>query len=406
MIQAWKPDILTRLYVYSLCLLVYAAADVSWLFAIPRPPLYILVFILSVLKAASNGMCFSPKKTIWIIIWLICNIVFIFINKGGFISYIFRVMYFWIMTSVILLSLDEMNYLLKILTNCFVIILVISIPAWILYLLGVPLAHTGPHYHENGFHIYYDYYFFTTSINWGADYNRFSSVFLEPGQMATPCVFLFHLNSKENKLFQFKNVIMILGILLSLSLIAYGLFISSLVVNRMGEARFRVPVLILTLLVIVGVGQYFISHEDNAVNALIVSRLEYDEETVIKGYNRTNDYFDMRYDQMMQSSDKYFGIQDELRGNNWTYNTSGYKKYIVHNGIVGFAIVIIMMLVLLLDNKNRAALIYCIMVIVAFLVRDMLTTPLWMTCAIIGMYILGNDSNKEGSPHRVIIDNN
>jgi hypothetical protein len=329
-----------------------------------------------------------------------------FINKGGFISYIFRVMYFWIMTSVILLSLDEMNYLLKILTNCFVIILVISIPAWILYLLGVPLAHTGPHYHENGFHVYYDYYFFTTSINWGADYNRFSSVFLEPGQMATPCVFLFHLNSRENKLFQFKNVIMILGILLSLSLIAYGLFISSLVVNRMGEARFRVPVLILTLLVIVGVGQYFISHEDNAVNALIVSRLEYDEETVIKGYNRTNDYFDMRYDQMMQSSEKYFGIQDQLHGNDWTYNTSGYKKYIVHNGIVGFAIVMIMMLVLLLDNKNRAALIYCIMVIVAFLVRDMLTTPLWLTCAIIGMYILGNDSNKVESPHRVIIDNN
>jgi hypothetical protein len=114
----------------------------------------------------------------------------------------------------------------------------------------------------------------------------------------------------------------------------------------------------------------------------------------------------MRYDQMMQSSEKYFGIQDQLHGNDWTYNTSGYKKYIVHNGIVGFAIVMIMMLVLLLDNKNRAALIYCIMVIVAFLVRDMLTTPLWLTCAIIGMYILGNDSNKVESPHRVIIDNN
>ena len=400
MLQEWKPDLLTRLYVYSLCLLVYAAGDVSWLLAVPRTPLYIIVGFISIVKIVRDGVKSSSKKTIWILLWLAFNVIIIFVVRGSFISYVFRLVYFLIISSVILLSLDEMKYLLKILTNCFIIILVVSIPAWILYLLGVPLAYTGPHYHENGYHVYYDYYYFTTQVNTGlSDYYRFSSVFLEPGQMATPCAFLFHLNSKENKIFQFKNVIMIIALVMSFSLIAYGLFLTSLVVNRM-EGKYRIPALVVTLLVIVGLVQYFISHEDNAVNALIVSRLEYNEETTISGYNRTNDYFEARYDELMESQDKYLGIRNQSL--DWTLNTSGYKKFIVKQGIVGFAIVLGMMFVLWWDNRNRSALIYGIMVVISFLVRDMLTTPLWLTCAIVGMYVLGADSKKVEYSNQVI----
>ena len=143
---------------------------------------------------------------------------------------------------------------------------------------------------------------------------------------------------------------MIIAIIMSFSLIAYGLILVSLVVNRMGSSRFRVPAIILTLSLIVGLGYYFTSHEENAVYALIVSRLQYDEENTISGYNRTGDYFDSRYDNLMRSKDKYFGIHDQSL--DWTTNASGYKKFIVKNGIVGFAIVMIMMLVLLLDNKK------------------------------------------------------
>ena len=124
MIQAWKPDILTRLYVYSLCLLVYAAADVSWLFAIPRQPLYLLAFALSIVKATRSGMFSSPKKIIWIFTWFVFNVIIICVFRGTLVSQLFRLLFFSIMTSVILLSLDEMKYLLKVLTICFVVILV------------------------------------------------------------------------------------------------------------------------------------------------------------------------------------------------------------------------------------------------------------------------------------------
>lgn len=402
MLQEWKPNFLHKLYAYSLCLLVYTAADVSWLFVIPRPPLYFLVSILAIIKVVRNGIYVTPKKILWILVWFVFNLIII-VFTGSIVSQLFRLVYVLIMASVILMSLDEMKYLLKILTNCFVFILVVSIPPWILYLTGVPLPHTGPHY-PNDFHIYYDYFFFTADAKvYSSDYSRFSSVFLEPGQMATPCMFLFHINTKEGKFFRFKNIVMLVGVLMSYSLIAYGLLVVSLVVNQMFRNRNGITFAILTISILAGLSIYFLNNEENAVNRLIISRLEYEEEEGnISGYNRTNEDFDIRFNQMMKTSDKYFGMHEENLS--WTTNTSGYKKFIVHYGIVGFAIVLFLMLVLLLDNKKKSALIYCTMVIVAFLVRDMLTTPLWMTCAIIGMYIMGEDIEKVKYTSQAVTD--
>lgn len=389
MIQEWKPDLLTKLYVYSLCLLVYAVAEVSWLIAVPRLPLYLVVMAFSIIKIIKNGITFNFKKFIWILVWFVFIMVIIISHNAYTAMLLHRISYFFIFSTIILLSLEEMKYLLNALTVCFVVILVISIPAWILYLLGVPLPHTGPYYHSDNFHIYYDYYLFTADAgSLSNDYNRFSSIFLEPGQMATPCMFLFHINTREGKFFRFKNIVMLVGVVMSFSLIAYGLLIVSLIVNQMNRVRFRIPLVIMTIFFLVGISIYFINHEENAINALIISRLEYDEtEGNISGYNRTSEDFDLRYDQMMNTSNKYFGIHDERV--NWTTNASGYKNYIVHNGIVGFSLLMLLMLILLWDNFNRASLVFIIMVVVAFLVRDLLITPLWLTPTIIGMYILG-----------------
>ena len=77
---------------------------------------------------------------------------------------------------------------------------------------------------------------------------------------------------------------------------------------------------------------------------------------------------------------------------NWTTNASGYKKFIVHNGIVGLALVLILMVILWWDNSNFRALAFVTMAIVAFFVRDLLTSLLWLTITVIGMYILGKEN--------------
>lgn len=393
--QVWKPDLLTKLYVFSMCLLIYAVAEVSWLRSIPRQPLYVLVSVLAIIKMVQKGVCLSKGRIGFILVWFIYCMMSIIVIRGNIFLGLYYILLFFTMSSVVMLSVDEMKYLLKVITNCFVVILIISIFGWILYLIGFPLPYTGPIYHSNGYHIYYDYYFFTTQANMGGDYERFSSVFLEPGQMATPCAFLFHINTRNDRIFRFRNLIMLTGIIMSFSLIAYGLLLLSIVANQLtrSNSKYKVLFTVVTLSLLGGLTWYFTTNENTAVYALIVTRLEYDEENnTITGYNRTGDNFEIHYANLMQSSDKYFGARDQLtQGDNWTTYASGYKKFIVHHGIVGFAIVLLLMIILFWSNRSIASFVFFTIVIVAFLVRDLLTSPLWLTIAITGMYIIGSD---------------
>ena len=393
--QAWEPDLLTKLYVFSVCLLIYAVAEVSWLMSIPRQPLYVLVSVLALIKMVQKGTSFSKGRIGFILVWFIYCMMSIFVIRGNIFLALYYILLFFTMSSVVMLTVDEMKYLLKVITNCFVVILVISIFGWVLYLIGFPLPYTGPIYHSNGYHIYYDYYFFTTQANLGGNYERFSSVFLEPGQMATPCAFLFHLNTRNDRIFRFRNMIMLVAIIMSFSLVAYGLLLFSIVANLLtrSNSRYKVPTMVVTLSLLGGLFWYFSTNEDTAIYARIISRLEYDEESnTISGYNRTGDNFEIHYANLMQSSDKYFGARDQLtEGNNWTVQASGYKKFIVNHGIVGLAIVLLLMLMLFWNNRSMASLVYVLIVVVAFLVRDLLTSPLWLTLAVIGTYIIGSE---------------
>ena len=405
--QVWRPDPLTRLYVYSMCLLVYAVAEVSWLMSVPRQPLYILVSVLAILKMTQKGVSFSKGRAIWMLVWFIYTMIAAVVLKGNIFSIFYYLLLFFSMSTVALLSVNEMKYLLKAITNCFVFILVVSIFGWILYLIGFPLSYTGPFYHSNGYHVYYDYYFFTVQAGMGGDYARFSSVFLEPGQMATPCVFLFHLNTRNDRIFRFKNLIMLTGIIMSFSLIAYGLLLLSIVANLLlrSKGRYRIPIAIATLSILIGVTWYFATNENSAFYVRIISRLEYDEESnTISGYNRTGDNFEIHYANLMSSSDKYFGARHELtQGDNWTVQASGYKKFIVNHGIVGFALVILLLVILLRNNWCFASVVFFTIVLLAFIVRDLLTSPLWLTIAIIGMYIIGSEVEKKETPTQIQI---
>lgn len=397
--QVWIPDSWTKFYTFSMCLLVFTTADVSWLMSVPRPLAFLLACISAVILIYKQGGCFSTGRMSFVLIWFVYILTNILTSSFTVVKFVFYLMLFFSMSSVAVLSIDRMKYLLKAINSCFVFILTVSLFGWILFLSGVPLPFTGPIYHADNFHVYNDYYFFTTS-HLNRLYYRFSSIFLEPGQLATPCVFLFHLNTRNEKVFCYKNMILLVAIILSFSLISYGLLLLSFVVNtvsRNKEGGNKVVWLAVTLLLLGGVTWYFIAHEDNAVHTLIVSRLEYDEENnTISGYNRTGDNFEFEYALLMNTPNKYFGIGETLHKDDydWTTHASGYKKFIVFHGIVGLAIVLLLLAVLVFYNFSKASLVFCVMVFLAFWVRNMLTTPLWLTITIIGMYLIGSDNGS------------
>ena len=179
---------------------------------------------------------------------------------------------------------------------------------------------------------------------------------------------------------------------MSFSLIGFGLLLLSFVaIAWFRGSRYRFALTVVVLLVMGGFYTFFSSNDDNAVNALILSRLEYDENDIIVGNNRTSRLFDSNYQSLMQSNDRYLGVHHQIRSDyDWTHNSSGYKKFIVHHGLVGFTIFILYIVSLFWFNRNGKAFVFLIMLITAFFMRDLLQSPMWMSMAIAGLYLLNN----------------
>ena len=372
-------------YTYSMCLFAFAATDVSWLRSIPLSSICIYIIFISLIKLSGRTIHATTNERFSLFLLLIYSLLSFFVFDT---LYLFNAAVFFALFSIIMLPINEKGYFLRAITNCFVIILIISIPAWILYLIGVPLPHSGVIYHSNGFHEFYDYYFFRVSSKGFSLFPRFGSIFLEPGQLATPCAFLYFLNGAN---FSRKNLVLLTAIVLSFSLIAYGLVIFAFVAKRfLSSSKYRVAKVLSSMVLVLGVSLFFSQDEisDDPVTALIVSRLEYDEEKVISGNNRLSGEFRIRYDHFIQSEDRYLGIRNRLlKGNDWTYNSSGILKFIVHRGLIGISLFMLFIFMLFWDKRSLANFIWLIILVTAFIVRDMLQTPLWCSIAIVGFYL-------------------
>jgi len=293
--------------------------------------------------------------------------------------------------SIILLPPDKKQKLLSIFTTGTVAIVTISLPAWILYLLGFPLPHGDTFLYENGFHHLTNYNFFLLNGAPGEQLiPRFTGMFLEPGQLATPCAFLIFANECNFK--KIKVVILALAVLFSFSLIGYGILIGGLLLDSFLTARkhrFLIAIFLLLFISVFTILSIQKGNEDNPFYSLIISRLEYSDEKGITGNNRTTAFFDVRYEQMMDSSDKYFGIAKEIdRDNDWTSNTSGVKKFILMYGLVSLCLLSIFFLMLFVNNRCVKSFVFVVVVVVGFFPRSMLLSPYWLFICLTAIPVL------------------
>lgn len=381
-----------RIYTYSMCFYVLAVADVLWLSIFPLSVICAYICIISVIKMSSGTkVVTSGEASLFVIILLYC-LFSVVVCKYYFIK---ELASFLAIISIILLPIKEKLYFFNAITNCFIIILLISIPAWILYLIGIPLPHSNIIYHPNGFHEFYDYYFFRVSSKGFSFFPRFGSIFLEPGQMATPCAFLFFLNGAN---FNRKNLVLLTAIGLSFSLIAYGLVSFGFLAYRfMSSSKYKVLKILSSLVLVLGVSLYFSQDEvsDDPMSTMIVSRLEYDDEYIISGNNRMSNEFRRKFDVFMQTDDKYWGIHEQLeKGYNWTKSSSGLLKFIVQRGLIGLFLLLLFFFILFWNKRCLATFLWLVILITAFVVRNLLQAPLWCSIAIVGFYLLDRLSNN------------
>ena len=298
----------------------------------------------------------------------------------------------WICScSIILLTPDKKKRLLSIFTTGTAIIIAISLPAWILYLLGCSLPHGTTFEHPDGFHILTNYYFFLLNGYPGDTLiPRFASMFLEPGQLATPCVFLIFANGCNFR--NIKVILLLLAVIFSFSLAGYGMLVGGLLLSSFFNSnKYRIfkGFLLLSFFATVTIASIRFFDETSLLNKFIISRLEYDEDKGIVGNNRTTYIFDYKFEQMMSSHAKYFGIAKDIDQNsNWTSNTSGIKKYIVYYGLIGLFFLFIFCILLLAKNWSISSAIFFIVVIVGFIPRSMLLSPYWLFICLTAIPVL------------------
>ena len=290
------------------------------------------------------------------------------------------------LSALFFISVWDRLKLLEIISNLFVICLFFSICGWVMNLAGHPLPvlayvdfNDDVHFLNNCI-LYYD----------NADFTflpRFRGFFIEPGQLATPCVFLFF--ARGGKFKDWRNIILLIAIVLSFSLAGYialliGVFLKSIFVSK----KFRIVKLLLFTLIVGGAAFFTIqiADEDNPLYSLIIQRLEFDDEKGIAGNNRTDDVFEYHFSQYVKSSKILFGIGDELPAGdaNWGNHASGIKKFFLNYGLIGVLCMLLLTLRLLKQNYCKEAIVFFIVLWVAYVVRDLLQSQFWLIIAILG----------------------
>ena len=194
---------------------------------------------------------------------------------------------FIIVICIVFLGKEDKRRLLDFITRITSIILAISLVAWILFLVNVPLPHSAEMMHDDNFHSYINYYFFLLTPREVFVLPRFLSVFKEPGHLASICVLLILANIKNTKEKRFDIIILSIALILSFSLA--GWVVMGMVLLLLSYVKGKKIINIMGVLALFA-ALFFItaSNEDSVVNEYIYNRLEYDESSGIVGNNRTN----------------------------------------------------------------------------------------------------------------------
>ena len=135
---------------------------------------------------------------------------------------------------------------------------------------------------------------------------------------------------------------------------------------------------------------------DSALNEYIFARLEYDDESVIVGNNRTSRNFDSQYEQFSKTSDVWFGIRTKLEeGNDWTKGSSGLKVTIVHLGYIGFFLIQVVFILYFLNYRSPHGLVFFVSYMILCCVRAYYTNPYWLYIFLLALPLIYKQSKYE-----------
>lgn len=322
-----------------------------------------IVLSISISRTISNSIYtrtdFIMPLTAYIILQVFMKLV-AGANINSYIDLFFNVIIAYALFSVDQPLLQKCSKFICIVFGGF---LAVSLLFFILYIIGFPLPSKSIS-HPFLEYTYIEYPFLLVDDRqFMVLIPRFNSVCLEPGHLGTiGSLFLLAQIGNWKKWY---NIVILIATIFSFSLAAYGLMLINLFVIAWTKGKKILPSIIGIGIVCAAivVGAIFYNDGDNMVNALILDRLEVEDDGNISGNNRVTDEFQAEFDKYIQTSDVIFGRGESLK--KFGFGNSGYKVFLYDYGLITTLMVLFFYVVIIIPSKNHRAKIGMLVVFIA-----------------------------------------
>lgn len=365
--------------VYKICFLLMFMNSMfpwwMWNNSVNQIVLFVTVFISILLCVTESKLFLLSRQKIGLISILLLSFVWHIYRNEGYLGVTFS-----FVSWIVLLSF-RIEYKLDILrftTKVFAYFLIASLIFYVLFLFGINFVEPSFMTFNADQYMIWNYYTFTLSANNLSDFQRFKSVFMEPGHLTMGLVPLIMANR-----FDLRNkyvVMLIIAELFTFSLAGYiTMFVGYLMFNfspKKIKYIFWGLLVLCILLFILERGGY-----SEMLDTFLWRRLEFVDGD-IAGNNRVTAAFDNVYQGVMNTSDKWMGdssIDETAYG-----GVSGYKKYIVMNGLIGLFIIFMLYTYQYFVYRKYDVM---VLTIILLLLLYQNTYPFWF--CMISMYMIG-----------------
>lgn len=178
--------------------------------------------------------------------------------------------------------------ILRTFDKVFSIILLISLLAWCLHLIKVPLPHFSFQWKSYFFDNYYLFIRIADVISFYA-FPRFQFIFTEPGYFACLCVFMIYLRGYNFK--QWQTIVYLIALILTFSLSGYILFFLGLIPFFITKKQGKSKYIVIFSILIIAFFFLVMQEQDNVFSSMFAYRLKFENGTM-SGYNRTTGGFE------------------------------------------------------------------------------------------------------------------
>lgn len=346
-----------KLFKYAIFFLFVSSMYPWFLWKIPTVVITVVVAMVAVLSMnkfklskSSNNTRFCVAISI-MLLWMAIKY-----NLFGVITTLVSIYLVYVLCN---LNDSFKKELLRFITNGFAIILAISIPFYLLNFVGLPLPHSKIVFEDLGAGLE-NYYLFLKM----GDGLRFQSIFLEPGHMTmgiAPLLFLNRYNIRDKAV-----LVLVIAQLMSMSIagiivMTVGLLFTELLRPSFVDKIKGAFTVLIAFGILVTIAYVFYGEE--IIQTLILDRLQI-KDGGLAGYNRTTLDVDELYYRVLASSNKWTGIDwDPLKYG----SASGYRVYIITNGIIGAILAVFSYLMPWITRKKAAMLFFSIILLLLLL---------------------------------------